>query len=93
MRRERKEGAGSERLHPALISLIVAARNPQLLLSARALHRVYSELGFEIGERQLRNHVRWLLKHGYVEIRYGASKRVLILERGRVFLSALGVGE
>jgi len=93
MRRERKEGAGGERLHPALISLIVAARNPQLLLSARALHRVYSELGFEIGERQLRNHVRWLLARGFVEIRVGASKQVVILERGRSLLRSLGVRE
>ena len=88
-----QEGVRGERPHPALLSLALAARNPQLLLSARALRARYNELGFEIGERQLRNHVRWLLKHGYVEIRIGVRKRVEITERGRAFLAALGVRE
>jgi len=90
---KRKKGAGGERLHPALLSLALAARNPQLLLSTRALRARYGELGFQIGERQLRNHVRWLLARGFVEIRVGASRQVVILERGRAFLAALGVKE
>ena len=93
MHRGRKEGVRGERPHPALLSLALAARNPQLLLSAQALRQAYSELGFEIGERQLRNHVRWLLARGFVEIRVGASRQVVILERGRAFLAALGVKE
>ena len=44
-------------MHPALFSLVLAyQRDLNLLAKPRGLRQLYSELGFSIGERQLRNH-------------------------------------
>jgi repressor of nif and glnA expression len=87
--------AGGERLHPALLSLIIARqRDLALLLRPQKLRSVYAELGFKIGDRQLRNHVRWLLEHEYIII-YVARRgpRVELTEKGLSFLKALGLLE
>jgi repressor of nif and glnA expression len=84
---------GKERLHPALFTLVLAfSRDPRALASSRRLRQLYEELGLEIGERQLRNHVRWLIEHDYVVLyksRWGW--RVELTERGGRLLRALGL--
>jgi hypothetical protein len=85
--------AGGERLHPALFSLIIACqRDLGLLLRPQRLRGVYAELGFRIGDRQLRNHREWLLDHGYVELRRSSRGwRVELTEKGLRFLRSLGL--
>jgi repressor of nif and glnA expression len=81
-----------ERPHPALLTLILASRNPRLLLSARGLRERYNELGLEVGERQIRNHRLWLLKHEYIIIyRTGWGPHVELTEKGLRFLRSLGL--
>jgi hypothetical protein len=85
--------AGKERPHPALLSLILAySRNLNSLASARKLRGLYAELGFEIGERQLRNHRQWLLEREYIII-YVSSRgpRVVLTEKGERLLRSLGL--
>jgi hypothetical protein len=84
---------GKERPHPALFTLALAyARDPRALANSRRLKRLYEELGLEIGERQLRNHVRWLLEHDYIVLyksRWGW--RAELTEKGGRLLGALGL--
>jgi repressor of nif and glnA expression len=84
---------GKERLHPALLTLILAyQRDLNALARPRRLREAYSELGFSIGERQLRNHVRWLLEREYIVLyvsRWGW--RVELTEKGEKLLKALGL--
>jgi hypothetical protein len=83
-----------ERPHPALLTLILASRNPRLLLSARELRRRYNELGLEVGERQIRNHRLWLLKHEYIIIyRTGWGPHVELTPKALKLLGNLGLAK
>jgi CTP-dependent riboflavin kinase len=80
-------------LHPALLTLVLAAsRDLRLLARPRRLREAYAELGFSIGERQLRNHRAWLLEREYVVL-YRSSRgwRVELTEKGLRFLRSLGL--
>jgi CTP-dependent riboflavin kinase len=84
---------GKERPHPALFTLVLAyARDLNALAKPRKLRQLYSELGFSIGERQLRNHRAWLLEREYVVL-YRSSRgwRVELTEKGLRFLRSLGL--
>jgi repressor of nif and glnA expression len=76
-----------------LLSLALAcARDLNLLLSARRLREAYRELGFSIGERQLRNHLKWLLEREYIVIYLSRrGSRVQLTEKGERLLKALGL--
>ena len=84
---------GKERPHPALFTLVLAfSRDPRALASSRRLRQLYEELGLSIGERQLRNHVRWLLEREYIVLyKSGRGWRVELTERGLKLLGALGL--
>ena len=85
--------SGKERPHPALFTLVLAAsRNLNALARPRRLRQLYSELGLEIGERQLRNHRAWLLEREYVVL-YRSSRgwRVELTEKGERLLRSLGL--
>jgi hypothetical protein len=63
-------------------------------LSARELKRLYGELGFEIGERQIRNHRLWLLKHEYIIIyRTGWGPHVELTPKALKLLETLGLAK
>jgi CTP-dependent riboflavin kinase len=85
--------AGKERLHPALFTLVLAAlRDLNALANSRRLKRLYEEVGLTLGDRQLRNHARWLIEHEYVIVyvsRWGP--RVQLTEKGERLLRALGL--
>jgi repressor of nif and glnA expression len=83
------------RPHPALLTLVLAcARDPSALLRPKELERLYAELGFRIGERQLRNHARWLIERGYIEIRvWKRGRRVELTEKALNLLGSLGLKE
>jgi len=83
--------AGKERLHPALFTLVLAhARDLRLLARPRRLREAYAELGFSIGERQLRNHREWLLEREYIVLyKSGRGWRVELTEKGEKLLRAL----
>ena len=84
---------GKERLHPALLTLVLAyTRDLNSLAKPRRLKQLYSELGFSIGERQLRNHRAWLLEREYVVL-YRSSRgwRVELTEKGERLLRDLGL--
>jgi hypothetical protein len=85
--------SGKERLHPALLTLILAyARDLNSLAKPRRLKRLYSELGFSIGERQLRNHRVWLLEREYIVLyRSSWGWRVELTEKGLRLLRSLGL--
>ena len=78
-------------MHPALFTLVLAyLRDLNALANSRKLKRLYSELGLEIGERQLRNHREWLIEREYIIIyvsRWGP--RVELTEKGERLLRAL----
>ena len=80
-------------MHPALFTLVLAyARDLRLLARPRRLRQLYEELGFSIGERQLRNHREWLLEREYIVLyvsRWGP--RVVLTEKGERLLRALGL--
>jgi repressor of nif and glnA expression len=82
-------------LHPALFTLVLAyARDLRLLARPRRLRQLYEELGFSIGERQLRNHRAWLLEREYVVLyRSRGGWRVELTEKGLKLLRALGLPE
>jgi CTP-dependent riboflavin kinase len=84
---------GKERPHPALFTLVLAyLRDLNALANSRKLKRLYSELGFSIGERQLRNHRVWLLEREYIVLyvsRWGP--RVQLTEKGERLLKTLGL--
>jgi repressor of nif and glnA expression len=84
---------GKERLHPALFTLVLAyLRNLNALANSRRLKGLYEVLGLEVGERQLRNHVRWLLQHEYVIIyRTGWGPHVELTEKGERLLKTLNL--
>jgi CTP-dependent riboflavin kinase len=87
--------SGKERLHPALLSLVLAySRDLNALARPRRLKQLYSELGFSIGERQLRNHRQWLLEREYIVL-YRSSRgwRVELTEKGLRLLRSLGLPE
>jgi CTP-dependent riboflavin kinase len=87
--------AGKERLHPALLSLVLAyLRDLNALARPRRLRQLYGELGFSIGERQLRNHRQWLLEREYIVL-YRSSRgwRVELTEKGLRLLRSLGLPE
>ena len=85
--------AGKERLHPALFTLVLAyLRDLNALANSRKLKRLYSELGLEIGERQLRNHREWLIEHEYVIVHVSRwGPRVQLTEKGERLLRSLGL--
>ena len=85
--------SGKERLHPALFTLVLAAsRDLNALANSRRLRQLYEEVGLTLGDRQLRNHARWLLEHEYIVLyvsRWGP--RVQLTEKGERLLRALGL--
>jgi hypothetical protein len=85
--------SGKERLHPALFSLVLTyQRDLNLLAKPRGLRQLYSELGFSIGERQLRNHHEWLIEREYIVLhRSSRGWRVELTEKGERFLRFLGL--
>jgi repressor of nif and glnA expression len=84
---------GKERPHPALFTLVLAAlRDLNALANSRRLKRLYEEVGLTLGDRQLRNHARWLIEHEYVIVyvsRWGP--RVVLTEKGEKLLRTLGL--
>ena len=80
-------------MHPALLSLVLAyARDLRALAKPRRLKQLYSELGFSIGERQLRNHRAWLLEREYIVIYVSRwEPRVELTEKGERLLKVLGL--
>jgi repressor of nif and glnA expression len=84
---------GRERLHPAVFTLVLAyLRDLNALTDSKRLRSAYGELGFSIGDRQLRNHRKWLLERGYIEVRVtGEGRRVELTEKGLKLLRALGL--
>jgi hypothetical protein len=87
--------SGKERLHPALLTLVLAyLRDLNALARPRRLKRLYGELGVVIGERQLRNHRAWLLEREYIVLyRSRGGWRVELTEKGLRFLRTLGLPE
>jgi CTP-dependent riboflavin kinase len=84
---------GKGRPHPALFTLVLAyARDLNALAKPRKLRQLYSELGLEIGDRQLRNHRKWLLEREYIVL-YRSSRgwRVELTEKGLKLLRVLGL--
>ena len=80
-------------MHPALFSLALAyARDLNALANSRRLRQLYEEVGLTLGDRQLRNHARWLIEHEYIVLyvsRWGP--RVQLTEKGERLLRALGL--
>jgi hypothetical protein len=63
-------------------------------LSARGLRERYNELGLEVGERQIRNHRLWLLKHEYIIIyRTGWGPHVELTPKALKLLETLGLAK
>ena len=91
-----REARQLERFHPAVFTLILAATSGdlRLLLRPGQLKAAFEKLGFSVSERQLRNHVRWLVKHGYVRVLWLAEgKSVELLEKAERLLNSLGIKE
>jgi len=65
-----------------------------LLLKPKLLHETYRRLGFSVSERQLRNHLAWLVKHGYVRVVWLAEgDSVELLPKAEALLAALSIRE
>ena len=65
-----------------------------MLLKPVELRAAFEKLGFTVSERQLRNHVRWLVKHGYVRVLWLAEgKSVELLPKAEALLAALSIRE
>jgi len=85
-----------ERFHPAVFTLVIAATSGdlRLLLRPKWLREAYGRLGFSVSERQLRNHLSWLVRRGYVRVLWLAEGRsVELTEKGEELLKALGLRE
>jgi hypothetical protein len=85
-----------ERFHPAVFTLLIAATSGdlRLLLRPRQLKAAFERLGFSVSERQLRNHVRWLVSKGFIRILWLAEgKSVELTPRAEELLKALGLRE
>jgi len=85
-----------ERFHPAVFTLILAATQGDLriLLRPVELRTAFEKLGFTVSERQLRNHVRWLVSKGFIRILWLAEgKSVELLPKAEALLAALGIKE
>jgi hypothetical protein len=85
-----------ERFHPAVFSLLIAATSGdlRLLLRPKELREAYRRLGFAVSERQLRNHLAWLVKHGYVRVVWLAEgDSVELLPKAEALLAALNIRE
>ena len=85
-----------ERFHPAVFTLVLAATSGdlRLLLKPKQLHEAYRKLGFAVSERQLRNHLAWLVKHEYVRVVWLAEgDSVELLPKAEALLAALSIRE
>jgi len=85
-----------ERFHPAVFTLILAATSGdlRLLLRPGQLKAAFEKLGFTVSERQLRNHVRWLVSKGFIRILWLAEGRsVELLPKAEQLLQVLGLKE
>ena len=85
-----------ERFHPAIFTLLIAATSGdlRLLLRPGQLKAAFEKLGFTVSERQLRNHLAWLVKHGYVRVLWLAEgKSVELLPKAEALLAALSIRE
>jgi len=81
------------KIHPALLALIYASRQPNILLDAKSLQRLLMENGFIVSRRMCYNYVHWLLREGYVIIIEDAKgKRVEFTDKARKFIETVFKG-
>jgi len=78
------------KIHPALLALIYASRQPNILLDAKSLQRLLMENGFVISRRMCYNYIHWLLKEEYIYIiEDSRGKRVELTDKARKFIESV----